>query len=104
MRKDRSKKTRQLQRQLEKAHAPYGEYQIRSKAKAHHVLPAKEVRTNLKTRKLRVAKTGWIGLRDNDERDDRAYSLDELVGDDSEFGFNLQEWDGVWVVPLTLNL
>jgi hypothetical protein len=95
MRKLRSKKTRKLQRQLEKATAPYGEYQVRLKAKAHHVLSAKEVRTDLKTRKLHVAKTGWVGLRDNNERGDREYSLDELVGEGSEFGFRLQSWDGV---------
>jgi hypothetical protein len=95
MRKLRSKETRKLQRELEKATASYGEYQVRSKARAHHVLPAKEIRTSLQTRKLRVAKTGWIGLRDYDEREDREYSLDELVGEGSEFGFSLRAWDGV---------
>src|SRR6202044_2257793 len=52
MRKLRSKKTRKLHRQLEKANAPYGGYQIRSKAKAHHVFSAKAVRADLETRKL----------------------------------------------------
>jgi enoyl reductase-like protein len=70
-----------VHRQLEKANAPYGGYRIRSKAKAHHVFSAKGVRTDLETRRLRVAKAGWIGLRDNDEREGREYSLEELVGE-----------------------
>jgi hypothetical protein len=93
--KKRSKEARQLKRKLEKATAPYGTHGVRPKAKAHHVLPSKVLRTDLQTRKLRVATTGWVGLRDHNERDDREYSLDELVGERSEFGFSLRAWDGV---------
>lgn len=95
MRKDRSKKARKLKREIDMAAASYGTSRVRLKAKAHHVLRATEFRTVLKTPKLRVAKTGWVGLRDHNEREDREYSLDELVGEGSKFGFSLKAWDGV---------
>jgi hypothetical protein len=95
MRKLRSKRARQLRRERERLNAPYGAYQVRPRAKTHHILKAKEVRTDLITRKLRVTKTGWTGSRDTKEQEDRQYSLDELVGEGSEFGFKVETWDGM---------
>lgn len=47
-----------------------------------------------------MAKTGYVGLRDSKEERvekghmKKTYSLDELTGPNSKFGFKLIEWDG----------
>jgi hypothetical protein len=70
-----------------------GSLKPRKRTVEHHIHPSSPLQTDLQTRNLRATKTGFTALRDT-ERIEGVYSLDELVGKKSEFGFDLKTWDG----------
>jgi len=51
------------------------------------------LRTEIDSAQSSHINTGFTGL-DNRERHKKLYSLEELVGEGSKFGFKLQTWDG----------
>lgn len=58
-----------------------------------HVKNAPLLLSSFKPEKMPIASTGYIGLRGK-KSPATVYSLDELVGPTSRFGFKLFEWDG----------
>jgi hypothetical protein len=68
---------------------------VQKRTVEQHIHPSRALQTDLHMRKLRATKPGYIGLRDSSKGSDKhIYSLDQMVGDGSEFGFELRAWDG----------
>ena len=51
------------------------------------------IRTANDANKASRVHTGYTG-RDHGSRSKKLYTLDELIGKGSKFGFTLQKWDG----------
>jgi hypothetical protein len=92
--KKRSHKNRTKHRQAELSQMGYAPHRESVKRALHkHVTPSIPVKTNLSIKKTDMASTGYLGVRE--QKSKRDYTLEELVGKRSKFGFRLVEWDGV---------
>jgi hypothetical protein len=74
----------------EMGYAPHRESVKRALHK--HITPSNPVKTNLSVKKTDMVSTGYVGVREQKSKKD--YTLEELVGRNSRFGFHLMEWDG----------
>lgn len=90
--KTRSKQRRESQRQAEKASIASSSRTKPSVCK-RHLRAASPLKPLFTLADKRVALTAYVGLRDS-KGDQRAYTLNEMVGDGSRFGFRCMEWDG----------
>jgi hypothetical protein len=79
---------------MEKAAASYGEHAIAPAIIDRYVLPATPIQTDLQVLNLRHTRNGYTGARDPGGHN-RVFTLQELVGKDSIWGFNLKRWDGM---------
>ena len=75
----------------EMGYAPHRESIKRALHK--HVTPSNPVKTHLSIKKTDMASTAYIGVREHKSKKD--FTLEELVGKNSKFGFCLVEWDGM---------
>jgi hypothetical protein len=58
-----------------------------------HVMPSNPIKTNLSIKKTNMALAGYVGIREQKSKKD--YTLEELEGRNSKFGFCLVKWDGM---------
>jgi hypothetical protein len=58
-----------------------------------HIMPSNPIKTNLSIKKTDMASTGYVSVREQKSKKD--YTLEELVGRNSKFGFCSIEWDGM---------
>ena len=92
-RKRRGHAKRAVERLEAKRAAPYGEYAIKPKVLNQYVRPATYINTKLDAMKLKHTKYAYTGGRDNGGQK-RIFELHELVGENSQFKFKLERWDG----------
>jgi hypothetical protein len=92
--KKRLHKNQTKRRQAEVHKMGYAPHRESVKRVLHkHVTPSNPVKTNLSINKTNMASTGYVGAREQKSKKD--YTLEELVGRNSKFGFCLIEWDGM---------
>lgn len=91
-RKKHSHEHRRRQRQLVQATKALGSALPREKTLRKHVKPSNPIRSAMEGEKIRIASTGYIGVRQR--KSSRVYTLEELTGKGSRFGLKLIEWDG----------
>ncbi|KAJ3964195.1 hypothetical protein EV361DRAFT_812469 [Lentinula raphanica] len=98
--KNQSKKNKK-KRRLEEAKTA-ASISPRSSAIARHVDCAVPLPSHFSTAAdARVASTAYVGLRSAEsETDSQEYSLLDLIGSHSKFGFGLVEWDARETVPI----
>jgi hypothetical protein len=87
----RNRKQRQQAEVHEMGYAPHRESIKRALHK--HITPSNPVKTNLSIKKTDMASTGYVSIREQKSKKD--YTLEELVGRNSKFGFCLVELDGM---------
>jgi hypothetical protein len=85
---DNRKRKRESRRE-EREEQPY---QVRDATRKKHVETSKPLDANLNLKDVPIASTGYVGTWSPAER--VSYTLDDLVGKDSRFQFDLVEWDG----------
>lgn len=72
-------------------------YEVRHATRQKHIHTSKAVTVDagFDLAGIPISAPGYIGLRDGEEvKDNTAYKLDDLVGENSRFKFKLQKWDG----------
>jgi hypothetical protein len=74
--------------------APYGDFVVKPRLVNKHIKkPEKSIHTGLNAMDMPHASTGYLGKWDSGGTK-RVFQLEELVGKDSQYGFELQKWDG----------
>ena len=98
--RDRRKAKKKLQghanrskRRQEARDATYANIKPRAQRRLGILGASEPLCTSIDSSKSSHISTGFTGL-DNGERQKKLYSLEELVGEGSKFGFKLQAWDG----------
>ncbi|KAK1217089.1 hypothetical protein PQX77_020273 [Marasmius sp. AFHP31] len=91
--KARSKKNRKRKREKEKAEKGAEGYSVPPALKKKHLNNSKSQSVNFDLGSIRVADNGFTGHHRN-HGSQKEYTLDEMVGPESRFKFNLIEWDG----------
>ena len=93
-RKARGKARERLKAKQRKDAAPYGDFVVKPRLVNKHIKkPEKSIRTGLNAMDMPHASTGYLGKRDSGGAK-RVFQLEELVGKDSQYGFELRKWDG----------
>jgi len=82
------RKTRQMARE-----ATYANIKVRPECTARFVNSSTPICTDSETKNASRVNTSYTG-RDDGARSSKLYTLDELIGKGSKFGFKLQKWDG----------
>jgi hypothetical protein len=82
-----------IQHHQEKIVAPHGYYAVKPHLVNRHVRPAAAIITALNAELLERTKTAWTGTKDRGGHR-RVFGLDDLVGEDPQFRFELEKWDG----------
>ena len=90
--KGQSHANRQKKRQTARE-ATYANIKVRPECVANFIDSSTPIYTDSEAKKASRINTGYTG-RDDGGRSSKLYTLDELVGEGSKFGFKLQEWDG----------
>jgi len=90
--KAQSHANRQKARQVARE-ATYANLKVRPECTAKFVHSSTPVLTDTDTKNASRVSTGYTG-RDSGDRSSKLYTLDELIGEGSKFGFKLQKWDG----------
>jgi hypothetical protein len=74
--------------------APYGDFAIKPRLVNKHIKNhAKPVQTAINASNMPHASTAYMGKQDSDGAK-HIFQLDELVGEGSEYKFELRKWDG----------
>ncbi|KAI5824957.1 hypothetical protein K523DRAFT_314262 [Schizophyllum commune Tattone D] len=94
------RKRRRQEAQVPAEDAPNTE--ARASTRRKHIDPALPIPTNLQLTGVRVTKTGYTGMRDK-PAPHRVYQLEELVGPNSKFQFDLVTWEGRKARPFVDN-
>jgi hypothetical protein len=92
-RKDCGHAKHAVERLEAKQAAPYGQYVIKPMVLSKYVWPATSINTKLDAMKLKHTKYAYTGARYNGGQK-RIFELHELVGENSQFKFKLECWDG----------
>jgi hypothetical protein len=72
----------------------YGDITVKSRLVEKHIKTlATPIRTRLDAHNMPHTSTSYLGMRDSSGAG-RVFQLDELVGEDSVYGFELRKWDG----------
>jgi len=92
--KAKGKARERLKAQHQREEAPYGSFTIKLHQVNKYVKEAESpIQTPLDVHKLPHASTSYLGIW-NSEGLKSVFELDELVGDDSIYSFELWKWDG----------
>jgi hypothetical protein len=59
-----------------------------------HIQPSNPILTPVVTEDLPVTGPGFIAQREEENMDAREYSLEEILGNSTKFGFRVEKWDG----------
>jgi hypothetical protein len=86
------KKRRRIKRQQDRKNRSFGDYTIRPSTIKNHIKSAQKVSGQLNFNDAPVTKVGYTAV--NSEGYGRTFTLEEMVGPDSEFQFELHTWDG----------
>jgi hypothetical protein len=90
-----AKRKRDRAEQRKEREAGVQSHEVRPASRKKHVHGSKPADAKLELADIPTSAPGYIGLRDAQElKDETAYKLDDLVGENSRFKFNLQKWDG----------
>jgi hypothetical protein len=93
-RKARGKAREKLKAKQRRDAAPYGDFVVKTRLIDKHIKkPEKSIRTGLNAMNMPHASTGYLGKRDSGGAK-RVFRLEELVGNGSQYGFELRKWDG----------
>jgi hypothetical protein len=93
-RKARGKAREKLKAKQRRDAAPYGDFVVKTRLIDKHIKkPEKSICTGLNTMDMPHASTGYLGKRDSGGAK-RVFRLEELAGKGSQYGFELQKWDG----------
>lgn len=100
--KARNKAASKKNKKKKKANA-CSEHQLRQDPQLanNHVRNAHPVASSYDAANMNISARGYIGKRDNNG-DERTYSLDEMLGEDSIHKFKLKKWDARLVGKSTL--
>jgi hypothetical protein len=80
--------------QQRKDAASYGDFAVKPRMVNKHIKkPGQRIRTSLDAGDMPHASTAYVGMKDSGGTG-RVFELEELVGKDSEYGFELRKWDG----------
>jgi len=82
------KKSRQMARE-----GAYANIKVRPECTAKFVNSSTPISTESETKNASRVSTGYTG-RDDGGCSSKLYTLDELIGEESKFGFQLQKWNG----------
>lgn len=93
-RKAKGKAREKVKAQQRRDAAVYGDFAVKPRMVNKHIMkPGQPIRTSLDAGNMPHASTGYVGLQDS-EGTGRIFELEELVGRDSEYGFELRKWNG----------
>lgn len=92
LKKRKSHAHRRRKRTAAKANLTPSDYEPRLSTRRKYAAASEGIQTELKGEDMRIASTGYVGIRGS--RSSAVYSLRQLVGPGSRFGFDLVEWDG----------
>ena len=96
-RKAKGKAREKLKAQQRKEAAPYGDFAVKPHLVNKHIKKAgRPIRTSLDASKMPHASTSYVGTRYSGGPK-KVFALDELVGNDSIYRFELRKWDGQYV-------
>lgn len=96
--KKKGHKNRRNRRDKVKQQQSFGDYAVREEAKAKYVNYDEPIAAYNSLRSAKVASSGFVGLnsqRSSRQSSKKQYTLEEMVGEGSEFNFKLVEWDGM---------
>ncbi|TRM64738.1 hypothetical protein BD626DRAFT_399710, partial [Schizophyllum amplum] len=93
---------RNRKRAREDADANEADSEVRLGTRRKHIAAAEPIVRQIAMQKLRVTRTGYTAMRDTTKgkKHHRVYRLQDMVGPDSLFKFELYEWDGRKTVPI----
>ncbi|KAL1671179.1 hypothetical protein EV122DRAFT_227001 [Schizophyllum commune] len=101
--KRRTREHRKRKREAAKLEAQdEADIEVRESTRRKYIDNAEPLNTSIHLSGLRVTRTGYTALRDTAVQG-RSYRLDELVGPQSKFKFDLVPWNGRKPVPLLAN-
>ncbi|KAI5895152.1 uncharacterized protein SCHCODRAFT_02598331 [Schizophyllum commune H4-8] len=101
--KRRTREHRKRKREAAKlTAADEADVEVRESTRRKYIDNAEPLSTGIRLTGLRVTRTGYTAMRDATLQG-RPYRLDELVGPQSKFKFNLVPWNGRKPVPLLAN-
>ncbi|KAI4294069.1 hypothetical protein K525DRAFT_213554 [Schizophyllum commune Loenen D] len=101
--KRRSREHRKRKRETAKLEADDGaDVEVRESTRRKYIDNAEPLSTGLRLSGLRVTRTGYTAMRDPAVQG-RPYRLDELVGPQSKYNFDLVPWNGRKPIPLLAN-
>jgi len=93
-RKAKGKAREKLKAQQRKEAAPYGDFAVNPRLINKHIKKAGcPIRTSLDASNMPHASTSYVGMRYSGGPR-KVFGLDELIGKDSIYGFELRKWDG----------
>jgi hypothetical protein len=93
-RKAKGKAREKVKAQQRKDAASYGDFAVKPRMVNKHIKkPGQRIRTSLDAGDMPHASTAYVGMKDSGGTG-RVFELEELVGKDSEYGFELRKWDG----------
>ncbi|KIM74031.1 hypothetical protein PILCRDRAFT_80479 [Piloderma croceum F 1598] len=99
-RKAKGKAREGLKAQQRKAAAPYGDFAVKPGLVNKHIRNAgRAISTSLDASDMPHASTSYVGTRYSGGPR-RIFGLDELVGKDSPYGFEIRKWDGCTPTPI----
>jgi hypothetical protein len=83
-----------MKRQQERSSRSFGDYTVRPSTTKKHIKEVNKVTADLDldVKAIPVSKIGYTAV--NSEGYGRTFTLEEMVGSDSEFKFTLLPWDG----------
>jgi hypothetical protein len=93
-RKAKGKAREKVKAQQRKDAASYGDFAVKPRLVNKHIKkPGTAMHTSFNAADLPHASTAYLGMRDSGGSG-RVFQLEEVVGEGSEFGFELRKWDG----------
>jgi hypothetical protein len=93
-RKAKGKAREKMKVERQRRGAPYGHFTAKSRQVKKHIKESGHpIQAGLDANDMRHASTGYLGARYTGGTK-RVYELDEVVGDESMYGFELRKWDG----------
>lgn len=93
-RKAKGKAREKLKARRLREAAPYGHFAVKPRQVNKYVKePGNPIQTHPDAQDMPHASTSYLGMRDSGGLK-RVFGLNELVGGDSTYGFELRKWDG----------
>ena len=96
--KKSSKNRRDRDQSIRKASESFADYRATSRLISRHTDGTQPISCKIAASELKnITSMGFVGL-DDGSRSKTVYKLEDLVGDQSQFGFRLQHWRGGYVL------